>query len=43
MITGFIAGLCGADVSPEMLEEMAIETLNKNKPEPGPIWVKSGR
>ena len=27
IITGFIAGLCGADVSPEMLEEMAIETL----------------
>ena len=39
MITGFIAGLCGADVSPEMLEEMAIETLNKNKPEPGPVWM----
>ncbi len=42
-ITGFIAGLCGADVSPEMLEEMAIEALNKKKPEPMPVWVKSGQ
>ena len=39
MISGYIAGLCGADVSPEMLEEMAIETLDRNKPEPMPVWV----
>lgn len=39
MISGYIGGLCGADVSPEMLEEMAIETLGRNKPENMPIWV----
>jgi pyruvate/2-oxoacid:ferredoxin oxidoreductase alpha subunit len=40
MITGYIAGLCGADVSPDMLEEMALETLHRNKPEDLPIWVQ---
>ncbi len=39
MISGYIAGLCGADVSPEMLEEMVLETLGRDKPEPMPIWV----
>lgn len=39
MISGYIAGLCGADVSPEMLEEMVLETLSKDKPENMPIWV----
>ncbi len=39
MIMGFIAGLCGADVLPGMLEEMALETLKRNEPEPLPVWV----
>ncbi len=38
-ITGFIAGICGADVSPEMIEGMVLEALEK---EPGdlPRWVR---
>jgi len=40
MITGYIAGLCGTDVSPEMLEDIAIETLKRNKAETQPIWVR---
>jgi pyruvate/2-oxoacid:ferredoxin oxidoreductase alpha subunit len=39
LITGFIAGLCGADVSPEMLEEMVMGALGGNEPENAPIWV----
>lgn len=41
LITGYIAGLCGADVSPEMLEEIAIETLERDKAVDRPIWVKA--
>lgn len=41
MISGYIAGLCGANVSPAMLEGLVIETLGRNKPEPMPIWVKA--
>ena len=41
MISGYIAGLCGANVPPEMLEEMAVETLGRNKPENMPIWVRA--
>jgi pyruvate/2-oxoacid:ferredoxin oxidoreductase alpha subunit len=39
MITGYIAGLCGADVSPEMLEEAALETIRRREPEEWPIWL----
>jgi pyruvate/2-oxoacid:ferredoxin oxidoreductase alpha subunit len=39
LITGYIAGLCGADVSPEMLEEIVEETLQKNEPMNLPVWV----
>jgi pyruvate/2-oxoacid:ferredoxin oxidoreductase alpha subunit len=39
MISGYIAGLCGADVSPERLEEIALETLKRNQTEPLPLWV----
>lgn len=41
LITGYIAGLCGADVSPEMLEEIAIETLERDKAVDRPIWLKA--
>jgi pyruvate/2-oxoacid:ferredoxin oxidoreductase alpha subunit len=40
MITGYIAGLCGADVSPDMLEEMTLEALHRNQSEDSPIWVQ---
>jgi pyruvate/2-oxoacid:ferredoxin oxidoreductase alpha subunit len=40
MITGYIAGICGADVSPEMIEEMVIEALKREIPEHLPIWVR---
>jgi pyruvate/2-oxoacid:ferredoxin oxidoreductase alpha subunit len=39
-ITGYIAGLCGDDVSPETLEELVMKTLRSNQPPPGPIWVR---
>ena len=39
-ITGYIAGLCGDDVSPETLEELVMETLRSDRPPPGPIWVR---
>ena len=38
-VTGYIAGLCGSDVSPEMLEDIVIKTLN-DKEEGLPIWVR---
>jgi pyruvate/2-oxoacid:ferredoxin oxidoreductase alpha subunit len=38
-IRGFIAGICGADVSPEMIEAMVRETL-KNGPADLPVWVR---
>ena len=37
MVTGYIAGICGADVSPEMIEDMVIEAL-KQKTEPSEIY-----
>lgn len=43
LVAGYIAGLCGADVSPEMLEEIVVETLGRNKTELLPIWVGAGR
>ncbi len=42
MMSGYIAGLCGADVSPEMLEEIVVETLGRKQSEPLPIWVGAG-
>ena len=40
MIQGYIAGICGANVSPELLEDIAMRTLGKEKPEDLPIWVR---
>lgn len=39
-IHGYIAGICGADVSPEMIEEMVTGALKRERPEPLPIWVR---
>ncbi len=40
MITNYIAGICGADVSPDMIEDMVVGALNKEKTEDLPIWVR---
>jgi pyruvate/2-oxoacid:ferredoxin oxidoreductase alpha subunit len=40
VITNFIAGICGADVSPEMIEDMVLGTLNRKEPAALPIWVR---
>lgn len=40
MITNFIAGICGADVSPEMIEQMVLDTLAGKEPTALPIWVR---
>jgi pyruvate/2-oxoacid:ferredoxin oxidoreductase alpha subunit len=40
IITGYIAGLCGADVSPDMIEEMTLGSLRRSEPENLPIWVR---
>ena len=40
LITGYIAGLCGADVSPDMIEDMVVQALNIREPADLPIWVR---
>jgi len=40
MVSGYIAGICGADVSPEMIEDMVLETLKRDKPTDLPTWVR---
>jgi pyruvate/2-oxoacid:ferredoxin oxidoreductase alpha subunit len=40
MVTGYIAGICGADVSPDMIEDMVIKALERDKPDDLPIWVR---
>jgi pyruvate/2-oxoacid:ferredoxin oxidoreductase alpha subunit len=39
-IYGYIAGLDGLDVSPEILEGIALEVLNKEGPNDLPIWIR---
>lgn len=39
-ITGYIAGICGADVSPEMIEDMVVTALEREQPDDLPIWVR---
>ena len=39
-VHGFIAGICGADVSPDMIEGMVHQALNRAKPERLPTWVR---
>ena len=41
-VTGFIAGICGADVSPEMIEGMALDALSGKARLNRPIWVRRG-
>lgn len=40
MIRGFIAGICGADVSPDMIEGMVVQALKGEKPTDLPTWVR---
>lgn len=40
LITNYIAGICGADVSPEMIEEMMLGALARKEPADLPIWVR---
>jgi pyruvate/2-oxoacid:ferredoxin oxidoreductase alpha subunit len=40
MITNYIAGICGADVSPDMIENMVLGTLDRKEPADLPIWVR---
>jgi pyruvate/2-oxoacid:ferredoxin oxidoreductase alpha subunit len=40
MVTGYIAGICGADVSPDMIEDMVVKALEQGKPDDLPIWVR---
>jgi pyruvate/2-oxoacid:ferredoxin oxidoreductase alpha subunit len=40
MVTGYIAGICGADVSPDMIEDMVVKALEQDKPDDLPIWVR---
>ena len=40
VVTGYIAGICGADVSPDMIENMVTRTLYEETPADLPIWVR---
>ncbi|MGD0229561.1 MAG: pyruvate ferredoxin oxidoreductase [Syntrophorhabdales bacterium] len=40
LITNYIAGICGADVSPEMIEDMVMGALDGKDPADLPIWVR---
>lgn len=39
-VTGYIAGICGADVSPDMIEDMVVKALEQETPDDLPIWVR---
>jgi pyruvate/2-oxoacid:ferredoxin oxidoreductase alpha subunit len=39
-ITGYIAGICGSDVSPDMIEGMVLDALKRNEAGESPIWVR---
>jgi pyruvate/2-oxoacid:ferredoxin oxidoreductase alpha subunit len=40
VITGYIAGICGSDVSPDMIENMVIDALNREEAGDLPRWVR---
>ncbi|MCX5813979.1 MAG: pyruvate ferredoxin oxidoreductase [Proteobacteria bacterium] len=40
LITGYIAGICGADVSPDMIEGMVIDSLQRKETGELPVWVR---
>lgn len=42
VITGFVAGICGADVSVEMIEQMVLRALKAEKSNDSPLWVIKG-
>ena len=42
LITGYIAGICGADVSPDMIEQMVMRALGAREAEALPTWVRRG-
>lgn len=39
-VTGFIAGICGADVSPDMIEDMVFTTFTRDESLELPTWVR---
>ena len=39
MIFGYIAGLGGTDVSPEVLEGVVTDTLRRDQPGNLPVWI----
>ena len=39
-VYGYIAGICGADVSPDMIEDMVVRALESDKPDRLPRWVR---
>jgi len=39
-ITNYIAGICGADVSPEMIEAMVLGALRRKEAADLPVWVR---
>jgi pyruvate/2-oxoacid:ferredoxin oxidoreductase alpha subunit len=40
LIYGYIAGLDGTDVSPETLESIVVDALNKDMPDKVPVWLR---
>ncbi len=40
LIYGYIGGICGADVSPDMIEEMVLGALRNDRPDELPVWVR---
>ncbi|MCX5805185.1 MAG: pyruvate ferredoxin oxidoreductase [Proteobacteria bacterium] len=40
LVTGYIAGICGSDVSPEMIENMVTDALNRKESVELPVWVR---
>jgi pyruvate/2-oxoacid:ferredoxin oxidoreductase alpha subunit len=39
-VFGCIAGICGADVSPDMIEELALRVLKQEQPDDMPVWLR---
>jgi pyruvate/2-oxoacid:ferredoxin oxidoreductase alpha subunit len=39
-VFGYIGGICGADVSPEMIEELVMRSLEQENPEALPGWIR---
>ena len=40
VVTGYIAGICGADVSPDMIEQMALDALSGKSRLDRPTFVR---